>query len=51
MRFLRKIKTITRRDKIKNTVVVEELNMVPIEKVMEERQLRLLRHVHRMNEE
>ena len=30
---------------------VEELNIVPIEKVIEERQLSLLGHVHRMNEE
>ena len=36
---------------MRNTVVVEELNMVPIEKVIEGRQLSLLGHVHRMNEE
>ena len=33
------------------TVVVEELNIVPIEKVIEERQLSLLGHVHSMNKE
>ena len=31
--------------------VMEELNVVPIEKVIEERQLSLRGHVHRMNEE
>ena len=36
MRFLRRIKGITRRDGIRNTLVVEELNMVPIEKVIEQ---------------
>ena len=49
MRFLRRINGITRRDRIRNRVVVEEL--LPIEKVIEQRQLSLLGHVHRMNEE
>ena len=31
--------------------MVEELNIVPIEKVVEQRQLRLIGHVHRMNGE
>ena len=30
---------------------MEELNIVPIEKIIEERQLSLLGQVHRMNEE
>ena len=51
MRFFRGIKGIIIRNGIRNTVVVEELNMVPIEKVVEKRQLSLLGHVHRMNEE
>ena len=51
MRFLRRIKAITRRDRIRNTIVVEELNMVPIEKAIEEIQLSSLGHVHRTNEE
>ena len=51
MRFLRRIKGINRRDGIRNTVVVEELNMMPIEKVIEDRQLSFLEHVHRMNKE
>ena len=46
-----RIKGITRRYRIRNAIVVEELNIVPIKKVMEERQLSLLEHVHRMNEE
>ena len=32
-------------------VIVEELDIVPIEKVIEEKQLSLLGRVHRMNEE
>ena len=51
MRFLRRIKGITRRDRIRNTVVAEGLNIVLIEKVIEERQLSLLGHVHRINKE
>ena len=49
--FLRK-KGIITRDRIRNTLAVEELiNIVPIEKVIEDRQLSLVGHVHRMNEE
>ena len=44
------MKGITRGDRIRNTVAVEEINIVPIEKVIE-RQLSLLGRVHRMNEE
>ena len=51
MRFLGRIKGNTGRERIRNTVVVEELNMVPIEEAREEIQLSLLRRVHRMNEE
>ena len=51
MRCFARIKVITRKDRIRNTVVVEELNMVPIEEAREEIQLSLLRRVHRMNEE
>jgi len=47
MRLPRRIKEITRRDRIRNTVVVEEINIVSIEKVIEELQLSLLEHVHR----
>ena len=50
-RFLRRIKGIPRRDRIRNTVVVEELNIAPIEKIIEERQLSLFGHVHIMNDE
>ncbi|KAJ3642504.1 hypothetical protein Zmor_007374 [Zophobas morio] len=32
-RFLRKIQVITRRDRIRNTIIVEELKIKPIEKV------------------
>ena len=37
MRFPKRTKGITRRDRNRNTVVVEELNIVPIEKVIEQR--------------
>ena len=48
MRFLRRIKGITRMDRIRNTVVVEELTIVPIENVIEQSQSSLL---YKMNEE
>ena len=49
MRFLRKIENRTRRDRIRNKVIVNQLT--PIEKLIEERQLSWLGHVHRMENE
>lgn len=51
MRFLRKIQGITREDRIRNSVIVEELKIKPIEKIIEERQLSWLGHLLRMKEE
>ena len=51
VRFLGRTKGITRRDRMRNTAEVEELNMPPTEKVAEERQLSLVGRVHRMNEQ
>lgn len=39
MRFLRKIEAVTRTDNIRNTVIQKQVNVSPIETVIEQRQL------------
>lgn len=51
MRFLRKIKGKTRRDRIRNEVFREQLNIQPIEWNIEQNQIRWLGHVNRMGQE
>ncbi|XP_068082743.1 LINE-1 retrotransposable element ORF2 protein [Anabrus simplex] len=49
MRYLRKVEDKTRRDRIRNTAIRKVLNMKPLEKTIQEYQLRWFGHVHRMS--
>jgi uncharacterized protein YukE len=50
MRFLRRIEGKTRKDKIRNQIFRENLNIVPVETTIEQGQLRWLGHVIRRDE-
>lgn len=50
MKFLRAIKGITRRDRVRNEIVREELKIEPILKHIERSQLKWFGHVCRMND-
>ena len=51
MRVLRLIKGVTRRDKIRNTQIRQELNVLPLLEDIERNKLRWYGHVKRMGEE
>ena len=51
MKYLRKVKGITRRDRVRNEQVREELNIEPIISTIEKQQMKWLGHLHRMTDE
>lgn len=51
MRFLRKIKGKTRRDRIRNEVFRRDLGIIPVEESIKQSQLRWLGHITRIEEE
>jgi hypothetical protein len=51
MRFIRRIKGITRSDRIRNETVISGLNIKPIELLIDERQLSWLGNIHRVKDE
>ena len=51
MKYLRKIKVITRRDRVRNEVVRQELKVDPILKKVHKQQFKWFGHLMRMNKQ
>nr|CAI5833244.1 unnamed protein product [Callosobruchus analis] len=51
MKYLRKVKGMTRMDRIRNEAIREEFQVVPVLKLIEQSQLRWFGHVNRLHEE
>lgn len=51
MKYLRKVKGVTRTDKIKNEIIREELGAEPVNAIIERQELRWFGHLVRMNKE